>query len=78
MYPVLSKMLIASPQDHMRLILLLQQKIMRFHAMEMGPPLLSNETQKPLSASTNTQCIHATAKNRSETNTIEQKKQRCL
>jgi hypothetical protein len=43
MYPVLSKMLIASPQDHMRLILLLQQKIMRLHAMEMGPPLLSDE-----------------------------------
>jgi hypothetical protein len=42
MYPVLSKMLITSPQDHMQL-LLLQQKIMRFHAMEMGPPLLSDE-----------------------------------
>ncbi len=43
MYPVLSKMLIANPQDHMRLILLLQQKIMRFHGMEMGLPLLSDE-----------------------------------
>jgi hypothetical protein len=42
MYPVLSKMLITSPQDHMQL-LLLQQKITRFHAMEMGLPLLRDE-----------------------------------